>query len=179
MPAIEIRPAMLVDLPVLVGIEHSFDTSFTWQMDRNMDAGQVMISFREIRLPRSVHVEYPRPLDFFGEDGFQNSIILTALWSGTPLGYLRLKEEMEPRTVLVKDLAVKKDVRRQGIASVLLLAAQDWAFQRSLKRVLIEVQSKNVAAIHLATKLGYEFCGYNDHYYANQDIALFFARYLR
>ena len=169
MPAIEIRPAVLNDLPALSAIEHSFETLYTWQMDRNIDESQVMVNFREIRLPRPVRVEYPRSLDFLGGDGFQQSVILTALLGGSPVGYLRMKEEQEPRT----------DARRQGIASVLILAAQDWAAQRTLKRVIIEAQSRNVAAIRLIAKLGYEFCGYNDHYYASQDIALFFARYLR
>ena len=179
MPAIEIRPAALLDLTELMKIEHSFDTTNVWQMDRSLETNQVVINFREIRLPRAVHVEYPRSLDFFGEEGFQQSILLVALLSGTPVGYIRLKEEMEPHTVWVRDLAVSRDVRRKGIASVLVLSAQDWAVQRNFKRVVIEVQSKNVAAIHMAGKLGYEFCGYNDHYYASQDIALFFARYLR
>jgi RimJ/RimL family protein N-acetyltransferase len=41
------------------------------------------------------------------------------------------------------------------------------------------MQSKNHPAIQLAHKLGFEFCGYNDHYFSNQDIALFFSRPLR
>ena len=69
MPAIEIRPAVVNDLPFLSAIEHSFETLYTWQMDRNIDEAQVMINFREIRLPRPVRVEYPRPLDFLGSDG--------------------------------------------------------------------------------------------------------------
>ena len=38
------------------------------------------------------------------------------------------------------------------------------------------MQSKNYPAIHLALNQGYAFCGYNDHYYSTQDIALFFVR---
>jgi RimJ/RimL family protein N-acetyltransferase len=38
------------------------------------------------------------------------------------------------------------------------------------------LQSKNLPAIRLAQKFGYEFCGYNDQYYINQDVALFFAK---
>jgi ribosomal protein S18 acetylase RimI-like enzyme len=45
--------------------------------------------------------------------------------------------------------------------------------------MILEMQSKNIPAVHLAMRLGYEFCGYNDHYYSNQDIALFFAQFLR
>ena len=39
-----------------------------------------------------------------------------------------------------------------------------------------EMQSKNYPGISMANKLGYEFCGYSDRYYTNQDIALFFAK---
>ena len=179
MPAIEIRPAMINDLPVLSAIDHSFETLYTWQMDRNIDTSQIVINFREIRLPRTVRVEYPRPLDFFSPEVFQQSIILVALLNGAPVGYIRLKEEAEPRTAWVTDVAVRADARRQGIASVLILAAQDWAAQRNLRRVVIEMQSKNVAAIRMVAKLGYEFSGYNDHHYVSQDIALLFGRYLR
>jgi GNAT superfamily N-acetyltransferase len=179
MPAIEIRPTTVTDLSLLSSIDHCSETLNTWQMDRVIDDSQVVINFREIRLPRSVRVEYPRPLGFFTSEGIKEAMMLTALLNGTPVGYLRLKEELEPRTAWVKDIAVRAEVRRQGIASVLVLAAQDWAAQRNLKRVIIEMQSKNVAAIHLVAKLGYEFCGYNDHYYNSQNIALFFGRYLR
>ena len=59
---------------------------------------------------------------------------------------------------------------------VALRAAQTWASERDSNQLMLEMQSKNYPAICLANKLGYEFCGYSDRYYPNQDIALFFAR---
>jgi RimJ/RimL family protein N-acetyltransferase len=47
------------------------------------------------------------------------------------------------------------------------------------RRIVLEMQPKNYAAIHLAQKLGFDLCGYNDRYYANHDIALFFAKGVR
>ena len=47
------------------------------------------------------------------------------------------------------------------------------------RRLVLEMQHKNHAAIQLAKKLGFDFCGYNDRYYANHDIGLFFAKSLR
>jgi ribosomal protein S18 acetylase RimI-like enzyme len=66
--------------------------------------------------------------------------------------------------------------RRRGVASAMLDSAREWAEQRGHRRIFLELQSKNHAAIRLAQKHGYEFCGYNDHYYSTQDVALFFAR---
>jgi ribosomal protein S18 acetylase RimI-like enzyme len=76
-------------------------------------------------------------------------------------------------------MVVRPDTRRKGIASGLVLAAQEWAAERRCRRILLEMQSKNFPAICLAIKLGYEFCGYQDQYFANQDTALFFTRFMR
>jgi ribosomal protein S18 acetylase RimI-like enzyme len=69
--------------------------------------------------------------------------------------------------------------RRKGVGSTLLAAAQDWAANRSHRRMILEMQSKNLPAVRLAQKFGYEFSGYNDHYYINQDVALFFAKAIK
>jgi len=82
-------------------------------------------------------------------------------------------------SVWVTDLVVDLPRRRQGVGGVLLNAAQDWAHERSHRRLILEMQSKNVPAIRLAQKFGYEFCGYNDHYYLTQDVALFFSKALK
>jgi len=56
------------------------------------------------------------------------------------------------------------------------LAAQNWAENRHNNRILLEMTTKNIPAIRLAQKLGFEFSGYNDNYYESKDIALFFGR---
>jgi ribosomal protein S18 acetylase RimI-like enzyme len=59
---------------------------------------------------------------------------------------------------------------------MLLEAANQWALAHSLARVMLEVQTKNHPAIAFAQKNGFQFCGYNERYYPNGDIALFFSR---
>jgi ribosomal protein S18 acetylase RimI-like enzyme len=44
---------------------------------------------------------------------------------------------------------------------------------------MLETQTKNHPAICFYRKHGFVFCGFNDRYYTNQDIALFFAQNLR
>jgi GNAT superfamily N-acetyltransferase len=55
-----------------------------------------------------------------------------------------------PKTIWITDLAVREDTRRKGIASGLVVSAQDWAVQRGMRRVIIEMQSKNYPAIKMA-----------------------------
>jgi ribosomal protein S18 acetylase RimI-like enzyme len=179
MPEIEIRPAVLKDIAFLAEIEHQTQSNYVWQMDRVVDEDEINIRFREIRLPRAVRIEYPRPTHFLLDQWTQRTQILVALIANEPVGYIALSDQQAPFTAWVNDLAVSQTVRRKGIASALVMASQEWAIQRGLRRMILEMQSKNHAAIRLALKLGFEFGGYSDHYYSNQDIALFFASYLR
>lgn len=179
MPEIEIRPAVPQDIPLLVEIEHHTQSNYVWQMDRVVNEGEINIHFREIRLPRAVRIDYPRKPALLLTQWTQRTQVLVAAIAGTPVGYIGLSDQQAPATAWVNDLAVRSDLRRQGIASALVLASQEWALQCGLRRMILEMQSKNHAAIRLALKLGFEFGGYSDHYYSNQDIALFFATYLR
>lgn len=179
MPEIEVRPALTPDLSVLAEIDHTSVTEYVWQMDRSFDVSQLAVSFREIRLPRSIRIENPHSHDQIVEGWKKASGILMAVLAGQPVGYVSISDTVSPRAAWITDLAVAEKYRRQGIASALVLSAQNWAAQRRLRRVVIEMQSKNNAAVRLALKLGYDFCGYNDAYYANGDIALFFAHPLR
>ena len=88
-------------------------------------------------------------------------------------------EEDTAAVAWVTDLIVAPEWRRQGAASELLMAAQTWALKRGIRRLILEMQSKNQPCIRLAQKFGYEFCGYNDQYYPTQDVALFFGRALQ
>ncbi|MBL0346528.1 GNAT family N-acetyltransferase [Candidatus Villigracilis affinis] len=106
-------------------------------------------------------------------------MMYTACIGVDPVGYVSLLERGLDSMVWVTDLVVDVASRRQGVGSALLASAQDWASGRSYRRFGMEMQSKNLPAIRLAQKFGYEFCGYNDHYYLTQDVALFFAKALK
>ncbi len=179
MPEIEIRPARAEDIEKLKLVDHTYQTDHVWQMERNFSAGDFSVHFREVRLPRIIRIETPLAVHWNDQEFLQDLKCLVALVQGEIAGYIRVMTQTEADTARVVDLAVGKKFRRQGIGSMLVLSAQDWARRNRSKWVILEMQSKNFPAIRFAQKLGFELCGYNDHYYANQDIALFFARYLR
>jgi len=179
MPEIEIRPAIATDIPELTALDHTYSSEFVWQMEIQVEDKQIGINFREIRLPRSVRVEYPRPTHTLEEDWTRRSGLLVAILEAQVVGYVSLMLDIAPITTWITDLAVVRRVRRQGIGSTLVLAAQEWGEQRNTRRLVLEMQPKNHPAVHMAQKLGFSFCGYNDRYYANHDIGLFFAKSLR
>jgi len=179
MPEIEIRPASNTDLSHLMGLDHAYQTDYVWQMDRILDEGQIAVHFREIRLPRPVKVEYPYSQNQLSVLWSHHPAVLAAFLGGDPVAYIHLEDEKLPEIAWIRGLAVSREERRKGIASGLILAAQEWAIERDLRRLNIAMQSKNHPAVRMAIKLGFEFCGYQDHYYANRDIVLFFTRFLR
>jgi ribosomal protein S18 acetylase RimI-like enzyme len=180
MPEIDIRPATAADIPGLARLDHSYSSEFAWQMDVQTEEGQIGAIFREIRLPRSVRVDYPRAPLALESDWQTRSALLVARHSGEVVGYTSLTANLTPLTTWMSDLVVTPRLRRRGIGTALLLAAQEWVQGHSLsRRLILEMQLKNYPAIQLCQKLGFDFCGYNDHYFANGDIAIFFAKYLR
>ena len=180
MPEVAIRPVVNGDLPDLMKYDLSYVSSRVWQMDRLSGDGMCGASFREIRLPREMKVEYPRSAaQIFGENQDGQQLILGAFLDGVSVGYVRLSGQVSPRTAWVRDWAVHEKFRLKGIGSALLMAVLEWSMEQKYRRTVVEMQSKNFPAIQLARKLGFEFAGFNDHYYSNQDIALFFARSLK
>lgn len=185
MPEIEIRPATSTDLAKVREIDHDYVSDHVWQMSIQKDVGaspadvQVSVIFHQLQLPRSVHVAYPRSTQHLAEGLSHQTGLLTAVLAGEVVGYIRLSLNIAPVTTWVTDLAISRRYRRQGMGSGLVLAGQEWARQQGSYRMILEMQPKNYPAICLAQKLGFDLCGYNDRYYPNHDIALFFAKSIR
>jgi ribosomal protein S18 acetylase RimI-like enzyme len=179
MPEIQIRTAVATDIAVLMTIDHSCQTEYVWQMDFHHDEGQVGAIFREIRLPHSVSIPYPRVVSKLPDSWNRRAGMLVAIMGEQEIGYVRMSDLIIPMAAWITDIVVSPQFRRQGVGTALILAVQSWAEGRKYKRVLMEMSLKNNAAVCLARKLGYEFCGYNDLYYETQDIALFFGRSIR
>jgi GNAT superfamily N-acetyltransferase len=179
MPEVEIRRAVATDIHILMAIDHVCQTDYVWQMDVHREEGQMGAIFREIRLPRSVSVPYPRAVSTLPDSWNRRAGMLVAVIDRQVIGYIRMSDQIMPHTAWLTDIVVSPRFRRQGVGMALILAAQSWGVDRKDNRVLVEMPSKNNPMVCLARKLGYEFCGYNDLYYETQDIALFFGRSIR
>lgn len=179
MPEFEIRPASASDLPRLMSIDHASSSDYVWQLELRREPNQVTAAFREVRLPRTVDVKYPRNPLALADEWLKRDGVLVVMQGNLPMGYACLVEEHTSAIAWVTDLVVAPEWRRRGAGSALLEAGQAWALERGVRRLVLELISKNQGGIRLAQKFGYEFCGYNDQYYPNQDVALFFGRALK
>ena len=179
MSSFEIRPASASDIPRLMALDHSCSSDYVWQLELRREPGQVTASFREVRLPRSIEVKYPRSPASLADEWIHRDVTLVALEDGFPVGYMCAIVEHASAIAWITDVVIAPTKRRKGAASALLTAMQAWALERGVQRLVLEMQSKNQAYIRLAQKFGYEFCGYNDQYYLTQDVALFFGRAIK
>jgi len=178
MPEIEIRPAKEEDIPSLTKIDHHYKSDHVWQMDfqNSCSDGQISIKFRQVRLPRSNIVEYPKPPKSLLDDWADRSGILVATYNKKIVGYISFILNYVPQTTWISDLAVDDFYRRKGIGTALVLAALEWAKQMKTRNLVLEMQLKNYPAIQLAQKLGFDFNGFCNFYYTNHDIGLFFRK---
>lgn len=177
MPEIEIRQVVPADIEDLSLFEHGYHSSYVWQMNMNLALELMEIKFIRIRLPRQVFVPYPRNRDQIFNDLNNAEAVLAAILDQRPVGYIKVMAEGSNHIARVSDLVVSAALRRQGIASGLLLTVMDLISRRGFSALMLEIQSKNDPAISMAAKLGFKYCGFRDQYFPNNDLALFFSRF--
>lgn len=171
-----IREGDLKDLNACVLIDNSYVTDYVWQVQaEERPYEEIVITFRTVRLPRSMRVRSRRDTDYLLEDWQREECFLVAQEGDEIRGYLDMTVQAWHRTGWINDMAVSKRYRRQGIGTTLLRAAVRWAKDHELRAVMLETQTKNYPAISFYRKHGFTFCGFNDDYYTNQDIAVFFV----
>ncbi len=167
------------ELAECLAIERSYLSDHVWQMDVRDERGEIAVRFRSVRLPRMVAVEYPRTAESLLHLWRQRDCFLVALAEGVILGYVNVRIRPGEQGAWVEDLVVNAPFRRHKIGSALLEQAGKHAHDRGVRHLMLAVQTKNYPAISFAQANGLVFCGYNDHYFSNQDIAIFFTKNLR
>ena len=174
-----VRPAASTELHACLSLDHDCVTNHVWQMKVREEEGNVGVDFQTVRLPRRMPAGYPRDLGQLADDWEQGATFLVAEVDGEIRGYVDLHTKRWQRTCWAANLAVDQGFQRRGIAPALMRHARQWARQEGLNALLAEATTKNYPALNFYQKLGFQFCGFNDHYYLNQDIALFFVLMLR
>jgi ribosomal protein S18 acetylase RimI-like enzyme len=131
------------------------------------------------RQPPSENVP-AEPVEYTGDDnvaGHEDSVDTSE--DQQVLGYLTMRHDPVHRIALIQDIVVSRPYRRAKIGSRLLKNARQWAREHQLAQLMVETQTKNYPAISFCQQAGFTFCGFNDHYFRNQDIAVFFSQSLR
>ena len=148
-------------------------------MDTARSNGAIQVGFRTTRLPRAMRVVVHSPQDPLADHFEQGACVLVAEEPPRVTGYIDETLDPSQRVGWVQALVVASDTRRQKVGTQLLREAMEWARDQKLRAVMAGVSTKNYPASAFLQKHGFTFCGFNDQYYHNRDIALFFSCNLR
>lgn len=171
----EISPAEVHDLNQCYYLSGDYTTDYVWQLQSRNSGHRTDIRFDRVRLPRPMQVAYPRSPDELLAHWQQEGCFLVARTLHDDIvGYLDALPQPGQKLLWIHNLIVAKAHRQQGVGALLFNYAKSWAGQHQLNNLLLEVQTKNHPAISFAQQQGCQFSGFNERYFANGDIALFF-----
>jgi ribosomal protein S18 acetylase RimI-like enzyme len=167
--------ADLRDLAACLALEAGYDTDYVWQVTQQEEQGDVVTRLRTVRLPRSMRVRYPAWGEALLAHQERGDLILVAAEAAEVRGYVNLQCLLDQSIAWLHHLIIAPPFRRQGIGKALLARAMQDGRQQGMVKIMTTVQSKNYPGINFLQHNGFTFCGYNERYYRNQDIALYFV----
>lgn len=176
---LRIRSVREDDWPICLELEASFETESAWQMEELHGDGEWGVHFREVRLPRKQIVK-PFLSPELRLKGWQNCAgFWVAVDRRNVVGYIVVSLEPAHQQMRVTDLVVAPASRRQGAATDLLLHATEWAGRQGMKQVILQCALKAQPAIGFAMRRRFVFCGYQDGYWPDQEVGIFFRKRIR
>jgi GNAT superfamily N-acetyltransferase len=182
-PTFVIRDGVEDDFQACIQIDHSYETEYVWQVQMHHEdyRDEWNITLKVERLPRFIEIEYPADISRLRLTAPDNHCFLVAAnRENTQIfGYLAMIHDRAHHFGQILDVVVTRPYRRFQIGTRLLNVARRWAKERYLTRILIQTQTKNFPAINFCQQSGFSFCGFNDRYFPNQDIAIFFSQSMR
>jgi len=92
-----------------------------------------------------------------------DSIFLKALKENRVVGFIA--GVCRTHTCTIYTLNVKKDFRRKGIGSILLEAFEKEVLKRNVRKIILQVEVTNIAALNLYLKKGYQISRLLKNYY--------------
>lgn len=97
----------------------------------------------------------------------ENAFFLTAKIFGEVCGYIGTSIILDE--CYIANVAVKKEHRRKGIASLLISKAIETAKEKDCSFISLEVRKSNAPAIALYEKFGFSVCGERKNFYTDPD----------
>jgi ribosomal protein S18 acetylase RimI-like enzyme len=176
-----IRDGLASDVEACQNIDHRYQTDFVWQMTLNEQVGSWNVTFRKDRLPRTIETEYlhnPEHLKLVLGDE-HCFLVAVSRDSNEVLGYLTMWHDRMHDLGQIQNIVVDFPLQRHRIGSRLYAVARKWAEEHKLSRLMAEVRTQNYPGIAFCQQMGMHFCGFNDHYLRDQDIAVFFTQSVR
>ncbi len=179
MAEIEIGAAKVEEYPLISQIDLSFESDYVWKTQMIEDLDSYETSLQRIRLPKTIKVSFQAYCPTTLEAMIRRKEILAVRCEDVVVGYLRLEQDEAVNRLVLKTAGIDPAYRRKGIGSVLLDRVEEIALHNGIHNLVAMVQAKNDPAIRFLTGHGFVFCGYQEFYFRNMEIGLFFSKHIR
>ena len=179
MAEIEIGVAELEEYPQIAAMDLSFESDYVWKTQTLEEYESFESSFQRIRLPKTIRVSFQAYSSANLETLIRNREILSVRYDDRVIGYVRLERDETVNRLMLKTGGIMPEYRNKGVGSVLLDQVTEIARHNSLRSIVCMVQAKNDPAIHFLLSHGFVFCGYQEFFFRNMEIGLFFSKNVR
>lgn len=180
---ITIRLATMTDAPNIARLNLNFESETVYRAaiddQLNTTNEEITIAFQKVRLPKQDTIPFQRPPKELFEGSLRGDEVVVAMIDNTPVGFLQLEIDAGRSCLRLSTGGVTSDQRNTGIGLALLNYAETTAKKLELKRITVALQSKNTPAIAFIQKQGYRLSGYEEFYFPNLELALFFTKMIR
>ena len=179
MADIEIGAATLDEMAQISQMDLSFESDHVWktQMLEGMDSFES--SFQRIQLPKPIKVSFQAYSPVNLETLIRQRMILSVRYEDKVIGYARLEQDETVNRLIVKTGGVMPEYRNKGVGTVLLERICEIARHNRIRSLVCMVQAKNDPTIHFLLARGFVFCGYQEFFFRNMEIGLFFSKNIR
>lgn len=176
-PKLIIRDGIEADIPKCIALDNTYQTEHVWQLNVREETNEIHISLRKQRLPRPLDAKHQLLADHLKIALEQKHcfIVLVESVSDTLLGYVCMRVDATHHVAYLQDIVIDKPYRRQGLGSRLINVAHLWANEKKLNHIIFEIPTTNNPCIEFAKTHRFEYCGFNDQYLPDQEIALFYS----
>jgi GNAT superfamily N-acetyltransferase len=176
-----IRDALADDIQNCLSLDHSYETDSVWQMNIQTESNGWRVTFHPERLPRPIEIHYPSESQqlervLYAQQGF---FVACAKDEPSILGYALASYDNILQHATIHSIVVSRPFRRHKVGIRLLNVIKRWSQEQDANALYCLTQTKNMPAILFCQRSGLSFCGYNDRYFSNGDIAVTFGQTLR
>ncbi len=171
------RDGVDTDIPYCLALDSDFQSEHVWQMTVQEVGDEVQVNCRKQRLPRQLdsrHFTDPQQLELMLRRKYC-FVVVQDKSANHILGFVSMRVDETSQVAYLQDIVIDKPYRRRSLGSRLVHVARVWASEYDLRQILFEIPTTNYPCILFAKTLGFSFCGFNDHHFANREIAIFFS----
>lgn len=179
MAEIEIGAATIEEYPQISAMNLSFESNYVWKTQMLESLDMFESSFQRIRLPKTIQVSFQAYCPGNLEALIHRREILSVRYENKVIGYARLEQDETVNRLVLKTGGIMPEYRNKGVGGVLLERITNIARHNNIPSIVCMLQAKNDPAIRFLLARGFVFSGYQEFFFQNMEIGLFFSKNVR